>query len=200
MKVSKERAAENRKIILEAAARMFRLHGVDGVGVADVMRETGLTHGALYSHFSSKDELVAASCVHAMDENGKFWRELAGGSGEADSFTKIVRFYLSPEHRDRVEQGCVAAALSGDIARQSPSTRQSFTKSLHGFLQLLMGYADMRSAAAARRKALVSLSAMIGALTLARAVEEGTLSDEILQTVTDELTKNNGRNKTLKSV
>jgi TetR/AcrR family transcriptional repressor of nem operon len=188
MRVSKEQAAKNREKILDAASKMFRRQGIDGLGVADLMQETGLTHGALYSHFNSKEELLSESCSHAMTKAVARWKKVADEAEGESSFAAIVRFYLSKLHREKVDQGCMIAALTTEFARRNAATRHAFTESLRPFVELLTQHAGMRSAAAGRKKAMLTMSAMLGALILARAVDDPLLSDEFLESVAEDLT------------
>jgi TetR/AcrR family transcriptional repressor of nem operon len=193
MRVSKEQAAKNRERILDAASRMFRRQGIDGLGVADLMQETGMTHGALYSHFNSKEELLSETCSHAMKKAVARWKRVADEAEGESSFAAIVRLYLSRLHREKVDQGCMIAALTPEFARRNATTRRAFTESLKPFLELLTKHAGKRSAAAGRKKAMLTMSAMLGALILARAVDDPALSDELLESVAEQLTEGTAR-------
>lgn len=189
MRVSREQAAKNRETILDVASKMFRRHGIDGIGIADLMKESGLTHGALYSHFQSKDDLVAATCEHATKKGVDRWTRVAeeAVADEADPLEAVVRMYLSQVHRENVDQGCLLPALASEIARQPPETRRIFTESLNHLITLLATHSGARSKDAARRNAMATLSAMVGAIIFARAVDDEALSDEFLAAVSSSL-------------
>lgn len=197
MRVSREQAAKNREKILDVASRMFRRYGIDGIGIADLMKESGLTHGALYSHFDSKEQLVAESCAHAMKKGVERWKRVAGEAVEEgdDPLAVIVRMYLSRTHREKVDQGCLVAALTTELARQNRATRQAFTESLRPLIDLIVEHSGAGPAAAARKKALAALSSMVGSLILARTVDDPELSDEFLETVAESLVEPPARSK-----
>jgi TetR/AcrR family transcriptional regulator, transcriptional repressor for nem operon len=178
MKVSREQAAEHHRRIVGTAGRMFREKGFDGVGVADIMQGAGLTHGGFYGHFASKEDLAAQACVEASKLDR--WIELAKRSPN-NPLAAIVRSYLSPRHRDDPGSGCVLAALGPETARQRGGVRHAFTDGLRARLDFLAGMLPGRSKAARRRKALVTMAGLVGALVLARAVDDPALSSEILK-------------------
>ena len=208
MKVSKAQAAENRQGILDAAARLYRERGLTGVGVADITRDAGLTHGGLYRHFESKDALVREACARAFD-----WSiaPLDGHTPNA-SVADRIQSYLSPQHRDAPGSGCPAAALAVDAARAGGELSQVFAdgieRNIQRFAQLLADStpaapampagtapqdADEATAAAAaaihRAHAMQVLATMVGGLVLARATAAAQpgLSEEILITLQGQL-------------
>src|SRR5947199_6007747 len=126
MKVSREQAAKNRERILEAAARLFRERGFEGIGVADLMNEAGLTHGGFYGHFSSKDDLIAEASERALAESLPLWSGLASDRS-GDPLPAVAAAYLSGEHRDNPGAGCVLAALGPDVSRQGAAVRRAVT-------------------------------------------------------------------------
>ena len=176
MKSTRSRAAANRERILEAAARLFRERGLDGIGVADLMAAAGLTHGGFYAHFESKEELMAQACARALQKSLEKWR--------AGTLADLVAAYLSPRHRDQPGPGCALAALGSDVPRQGPLVRHAYTEGVRALLDELAARMPGRTRQARRRAALASLAAMVGALLLARAVDDAALSDEILQSLT----------------
>src|SRR5437870_9078504 len=113
MKVSREQAAQNRERILHAAAQLFRERGFEGVGVADLMKEAGLTHGGFYGHFSSKEDLMAQACARASARSRSLWSKLAERSPQ-DPLSEIAGVYLTSRHRDNPGEGCLMAALATD--------------------------------------------------------------------------------------
>lgn len=192
MKVSKAQAAQNRQDILQAAARLYREHGLAGIGVAEVTRGAGLTHGGLYRHFASKDVLVQEACARAFD-----WSMAAlDEPGQAHDMQARVQAYLSPRHRDNPGEGCPVAALAVDVARTGGALSAVFAQGVEGnitrFARALGGLAqDAAPSAAQRAEAIATLGAMVGALVLARATAAGApgLSDEILQAMRAHLTE-----------
>src|SRR4030095_8492264 len=120
MRVSREKAAENRQRIVEAAARLFRDDGFDGVGVDAIMKHADLRHGGFYGHFASKAALMAEAMAHAVDRS-MAWQERLG------SLSELVAGYLSDRHRADRANGCAVTALGADVARQSPALRQTAT-------------------------------------------------------------------------
>ena len=176
MRVSREQCAENRETILKAAAALFRENGFDGVGVADIMKAAGLTHGGFYGHFASKDDLAAEAVQAALARSEKKWRRL-GAAGP--TFTDLVDNYICRTHRDNPGTGCAIASLATETRRQSRGVRAAFTAGLRPLLDII-ARALPGSKAAQRRKALAAMSTMVGAIVLARAVDDPALSEEIL--------------------
>jgi TetR/AcrR family transcriptional repressor of nem operon len=173
MRVSRQAAAENRERIVEAASRLFRDGGFDGVGVDAVMKEAGLTHGGFYGHFASKQALMAEAMARALD------RSLAWQAG-IKSLDELARGYLSLRHRADRANGCPVAALGADVARQGPALRRTLAASVRGQIDRIAALLRRGTPAARRRRAIATYSGMVGALTLARAVDDPALSREIL--------------------
>lgn len=184
MKVSREQVEANRARILEEAGKLFRERGFDGVGVSDIMKAAGLTHGAFYGHFDSKEHLVAAACSGPPGSTRGFRSGLAAHGTELEP---LVQSYLSPRHRDMPANGCLYAALTGEVGRQSPIVRQAFTARIRLSIDHLIHALRGRSEAKRRQKALATLAGLVGALTLARAIDDAELSDEILRATAAEL-------------
>jgi TetR/AcrR family transcriptional regulator, transcriptional repressor for nem operon len=179
VRVSREQFTENRQRILEIAGRLFREKGFEGIGVDGIMEEAGLTHGGFYGHFTSKADLADQACAAALGRSTEKWEALAGGPPEA-GLPKIARSYLSKRHRDDPGGGCVFAALGGEVGRRSDAVRATVTKGVHAQLRILERLASGRSKPERRTQAIANLSAMVGAIVLARLVDDPTLSDEIL--------------------
>jgi len=180
MKVTREQAAENRARVVDTAGRLFRERGLAGTGVAELMRTAGLTHGGFYGQFGSKDALAVEACGRAMDRSEARWSAAIGESREAP-LAALVDRYLSARHRDGPGEGCLYAALAADVAREgSPALRGRFTQGLRGMIDLLARIVPGRTKAARRRQALARMSGLVGALLLARAVDDPELSDDIL--------------------
>lgn len=178
MKVTREQADRNREKILEVAGRLFRERGYDGIGVADIMKRAGLTHGGFYGHFPSKEDLAAEITARGVGREG--WLERLTGKANP-SLGDVVRGYLTRRHRDDAGQGCLFAALGSDAARQPRSVRRAFTEGLRRRVDALEPLMPRRSEAARRQEALALIAGLVGALTLARAVDDTQLSDEILE-------------------
>lgn len=182
LRVTKAKVAEHRRSILDSASRLFRERGFKDVGVAEIMQASGLTHGAFYGHFRSKAELADEACREACAEGIERWLESA-------SLSDILDRYLTPVHRDDAARGCALSALGADVSRQSPELQKSYAQGLQGFIDALERHMDEAAPEARRRQAVAVLSAMIGALTMARSVAAGDpeLSAEILDSVRQEL-------------
>lgn len=170
MKVSREQMAENRRRILDAASRLFRDKGFDAVSVAEVMKAAGLTHGGFYGHFSSKDDLIAQTLAHVL---------AADTVGEAD-LRAYVEAYLAPRHRDNAAGGCPTAGLAAAVRYQTPAARAAMTEGLRSQIERIGRALPDVNQADRRRAAIGSWAAMVGAVILARAVDDPVLSDELL--------------------
>jgi TetR/AcrR family transcriptional repressor of nem operon len=185
MKVSREQAALNRERILEVAAQRFKEHGFGGIGVADLMREAGFTHGGFYGHFGSKEKLMAEAYALALERSRHGWAKRAAANPD-DPVGEIARGYLSPRHRDNPGAGCAVAALAADAARQGPDIRGAVTKGLQSSFAYLAGLMRGRDAERKRRKAIQAYASWVGAMVLARATDDEGLSREILEAVATE--------------
>ena len=182
MKVSRAEAAQNRERIIEVAAKLFRERGFDGIGVADLMKSAGLTHGGFYGHFASKEDLMAQACARALDESLHTLHEAAERS-DKNALSAIASAYLSPAHRDLPGTGCAVAALGAEAARQGSPLRETFTQGVRATIDVLTGLVAGKSRRARRKRALATYASMIGALVVARAVDDAALSEEVLQSV-----------------
>lgn len=171
MKVSREQMADNRRRILDAASRLFRDKGFDAVSVAEVMEAAGFTHGGFYGHFSSKDDLIAHTLAHV----------LAADEGGGRDFRAYLNAYLSPRHRDNAGSGCPTAGLVADIRYQNPAARSAMTEGLRSQIDRLGEALAQLSEVDRRRAAVGSWAAMVGAVIIARAIDDPVLSDEILE-------------------
>lgn len=189
MRLTKEQAAQNRRDILEAAGRLFRERGFEGVGIADLMKAAGFTHGGFYNHFPSKQALAAEMCSEAFQRsNSKLAEDLEQAPDEA--LRDFVEHYLSPEHRDDPAQGCTLAALVADTGRQPQEVQESVAKGLEEVIQLIAtnlprALPEPRTAgkSSPRERAIQLMSEVVGGLLLARAVSAANpeFSDEILE-------------------
>ncbi|WP_432377287.1 TetR/AcrR family transcriptional regulator [Duganella sp. P38] len=187
MKVSREQVALNRERIIETAARLFREKGYDGIGVADLMKSAGLTHGGFYGHFASKEELLAEAAAHALKKSVERWEGYVA-EGRDTALEKIGDGYLTAQHRDHPEKGCSVTALGADVARLGPKARRAMTDGARGQLAVLEQLMPGADAAEQRRQALARYAAMIGAIVLSRAVDDEALSLDVLDAVRDQLT------------
>lgn len=170
MKVSREQMAENRRRILGVASRLFKDKGFDAVSVAEIMKAAGMTHGGFYGHFTSKDDLVAQTLAQALSAD-------SDGIGE---FSDYVRSYLAPGHRDNPGNGCPTAGLAAAIRHQAPATKAAMTEGLRAQIARIEQALPDEASADTRRAAIGSWAAMVGAVILARAVDDPDLSDEVL--------------------
>ena len=184
MRVTRKQAAANREKVLDVAGKLFRERGFDGIGVADIMKRAGFTHGGFYGQFASKDDLAAETTVRVL--GNPRWQERLTGKADP-SFGEVVRGYLSPSHRDDPGTGCLLAALGSDAARQPRAIRRALTDGFRVRLDAWLKLVTGRSAAARREKALVTMATLVGALIIARAVDDPALSDEILEATATEL-------------
>jgi TetR/AcrR family transcriptional regulator, transcriptional repressor for nem operon len=178
MRYEKGHRETTRQRIIDVASAQFRENGVAAVGLAGIMAEAGLTNGAFYTHFESKEDLVQAVLLNAL--GGRELKLRAALEADAGVATAI-RDYLSTRHRDGPGTGCPTAALVAEIARHPKKTRDAFTGRISGIIALMAAQVREGSAAERRRKAIAIYGMMVGALQLARAVNDRKLSDEILE-------------------
>ena len=182
MKVSRIQEAENHERILDVATRLFRERGIDGIGLADLMKAAGLTHGGFYGHFKSKEDLVAQACARAVSRMRQNWTNVID-QATGDPLEALAATYLTPKHRDGAGRGCPMAALGSEIARQGPPVRRAFTDELRPFLDYLSRIVQGNSNNLRRQKALATYAGLVGALIISRAVDDPDLSNEILSAV-----------------
>jgi TetR/AcrR family transcriptional regulator, transcriptional repressor for nem operon len=188
MRVSKSQAGTNRKALVAAAGKLFRARGMDGVGVAEVAKEAGLTHGALYAHFSSKEVLAAEALSAGLERSHQAMIRSCGEA--APNFTGYLDYLLSPRMRDTVEMGCPMTASASEIGRQSAEISSRFAAGLERMIATIQAtLSDGHLDAEARRIAITVVAAEIGAIAIARAVAKSDhkLSDDILSAVRVEL-------------
>jgi TetR/AcrR family transcriptional repressor of nem operon len=172
--------ARTRARIVAAAACAFRERGVETVTIAEVMQAAGLTHGGFYAHFLSKDALVAEATTRGLaDSRRAFVAEAAAANPQAP-LREIIRRYVSRHHRDHPAEGCAVPALTAEIAREPAAVRRAFTAALEEFAALLMDYVPGATPEARHDTSLVLAAGMAGAVALARAVDDPTLSDRLL--------------------
>ena len=196
---SREAKARSHDRVVAVAAARFREAGVDGVGVADLMQEAGLTHGGFYRHFASREDLVAEAVERALSDGGKSVAAIVrameeGGAGGGDVAARrqallaaLVDAYLSTAHRDGLATSCAVTTLAGDVARSNGRARAAYTRQVATYLDLLMKLIAGEKRKGRRVKAIAALSTLVGAVSMARAVDDRELSREILKSAADEL-------------
>ena len=192
MRLTKEQAKQNRHRIVDTASRMFRLHGMANVAVADVMKESGFTHGGFYNHFKSKDELAAEAIASAFDVVTRGISEkLASGETPQNSLSSFVDQYLNPSHRDTKSGGCPASALCVDAARNGKAVQNAFAKGVESYLDMIAAQMD-GDQQEARQQAIALFSGLVGAMMLSRAVKKGDpkLSNELLSSARNSFNPN----------
>ena len=177
MRYGKDQKQATRQHILEAAGRRFKRDGIDGAGVATLMSDAGLTNGAFYAHFDSKEDLVANVLADQLRAQGQ---SVDAEPSDRAGLEAFIRSYLSPEHRDQPADGCPSAALLDEIARRPDATRQVFTNELMGVIDDIATRLDPTDAEAARTDALTIFGLMVGTLQLARALTDRDLSNQLL--------------------
>jgi TetR/AcrR family transcriptional repressor of nem operon len=189
MKVSKEQSARNRQTLVETAARLFRERGFDGVGVKEISQTAGLTQGAFYAHFESKEALATEANHYLQQESQRQFLALKGAS--SDDLKAYIDFYISEANRDG-PLGCPMAAYAGEICRQGDELQEMFTEGLEGMVNAVQVTLPAElTPDEARRRALTITTTMIGAVMLARASRSvHSLSDEILSAIKQELLSN----------
>jgi TetR/AcrR family transcriptional repressor of nem operon len=174
--------AETHKRIVNIAAKRLRENGLAGVGIAELMKEAGLTVGGFYKHFDSRDALVAEAVGSAFG-GWKRRMDAAASGGTPLSYESLIDDYLNQVHRDNPGTGCAFGALAGDLARSDKRIRALASEQIRNDIQLLARLLPRKDRRTARSKAILTLSALVGALSLARAVSDDALSLEILTTV-----------------
>jgi len=182
MRYEKGHKDETRRHILDVASAQFRESGIAAVGLAGIMSEAGLTNGAFYTHFTSKEDLVREVLVDALTRREERHKANLENGVAVES---VIRDYLSARHRDRAGTGCPTAALVAEIARHPKATRDAFTDKVSNIVALMAQQIRQGTADERRRKAITIYSTMVGALQLARAVNNKQLSDEILEQAVD---------------
>lgn len=173
----REHKEETRRRMVKSAGRRLKKDGLDGSGVATLMADAGLTNGAFYAHFESKNDLIAATITDQLQEQRVLLRQLAD---EPDGFTRFVHGYLSPAHRDDTENGCPSGALLDELARSSPEIRRAYTASILGVADDMAALLAPGAPAAGRRKALGCIAILVGSLQLARAIDDPQESATVL--------------------
>jgi TetR/AcrR family transcriptional regulator, transcriptional repressor for nem operon len=180
MRYSREHKLETHARIVKKASVRLREKGAHGIGVADLMKDAGLTHGGFYAHFDSREALVIEAFAHAMDRSTERWRKLTEQAPPEKRLATIVNSYLTATHRDDPGHGCAVPTLGAEIARESPKTRRAFAAKLEQMIDMLAAQIPDVPRKAARKQATATIATMMGTLVLARIAGSGEFSDEIL--------------------
>lgn len=180
MRVSRQQAEENRQTVIDVASRLFREHGFDGIGLKDLMAGAGLTQGAFYKQFESKDDLAAQASKRALESASGRW-SAAAGSNPQDPLSAVIEFYLSMGHRAEKADGCPVVALGSDAARQGPDVKAAFEGGIKHYLEMMGSWVGEEEGEEPGSKAMAILSTMVGAVVLARAVNDEQMSKRFLQ-------------------
>jgi TetR/AcrR family transcriptional repressor of nem operon len=180
MRYSKEHKQETHARIVKKASVRLREKGAHGIGVADLMKEAGLTHGGFYAHFDSRDALVIEAFAYAMDRSTERWRKIAEQTAPDKRLATIVETYLTPLHRDDPGHGCAVPTLGAEIARESAKTRKAFAAKLEQMIDMMAEQVLDVPRKTARKQAVAALATMMGTLVLSRIAGSGEFSDEIL--------------------
>lgn len=176
MRVSRETAKKNRQNVVRTASEQFRIHGYDGIGIAGLMKAAGMTQGGFYKQFENKEALECEATEFALNDNFEFWAKSM--KGKSDPASSLKAWYLTPQHLSTVGQGCAYAALAAEANRQRPAVQNVFSNAV---AQQIEHLAEAFGAAPeSRTEAIQAMSQMIGALILARAVDDEDLQHEIL--------------------
>jgi TetR/AcrR family transcriptional repressor of nem operon len=185
MRYSREHKDQTHARIVKKASVKLREKGAHGIGVADLMKDAGLTHGGFYAHFDSREALVIEAFTHAMDRSTERWRKLSAETPVEKRLSKIVNTYLAPVHRDDPGHGCAVPALAAEIARESAKTRRVFSGRMEQLIDMLAEQFHGVPPKAARKQAVAALATMMGSVVMARVAGNSELSEEILKSGRD---------------
>jgi TetR/AcrR family transcriptional repressor of nem operon len=180
MRYSREHKQETHARIVRKASVRLREKGAHGVGVADLMKEAGLTHGGFYAHFDSREALVVEAFAYAMDRSIEHWRKTVAQTPPEKRLSAIVESYLTATHRDDPGRGCAVPALGAEVARESPKARKAFAAKLEQMIDMIADQIPDVPRKAARKQASATLATMMGALVLSRIAGNGEFSEDIL--------------------
>jgi TetR/AcrR family transcriptional repressor of nem operon len=181
MRYSREHKQETHARIVKKASVRLREKGAHGIGVADLMKEAGLTHGGFYAHFASREALVIEAFAYAMDRSTERWRKVAEQTPPDKRLATVVETYLTAGHRDDPGHGCAVPTLGAEIARESLKTRKAFATKLEQMIDVMAGQILDVPRNAARKQAMAALATMMGSLVLSRIAGSGEFSSEILR-------------------
>ncbi|YCI06037.1 TetR/AcrR family transcriptional regulator (plasmid) [Ensifer sp. D2-11] len=185
MRVSRAQAEANREAVINVASRLFREHGFDGIGLKDLMKGAGLTQGAFYKQFESKDDLAALASRRAMEHATRRWSAVAGAS--PDPLEGVIKLYLSTGHRGEKGDGCPLVALGADAARQGEEVRAPFQEGIQAHLEMLDELIPEVEGPKTYSRAMAMLSLMVGAVTISRIVNDEEMSQRFLGAAAEEV-------------
>jgi len=174
---SPEHKEATRRRMIETAGRRFKSDGIDGSGIATLVADAGLTNGAFYGHFGSKDDLVATVVAQQLTDQVAVVNAMPAGLASVEAF---LREYLSPAHRDDLPGGCPSAALLDEIGRCDATTRQAYTDGAQAMIAAIARHLDEGDADGTNQRAIGLFTLLVGSLQLARAVSDPDVSDRIL--------------------
>ncbi|MCK1709155.1 TetR/AcrR family transcriptional regulator [Bradyrhizobium hipponense] len=183
MRVSRIQAAENRQAVINVASRLFREHGFDGIGLKDLMEGAGLTQGAFYKQFASKEDLAVEASRRALESASRRWSD-AAAENPSDPLGEVIAFYLSADHCEEKMDGCPIVALGSDAARQGPDVKAAFEAGIKAHLEVLGHFIADTPGEESGRKAMAILSTMVGAVMLSRVVNDPELAKAVLDAAT----------------
>jgi AcrR family transcriptional regulator len=186
-RTSASRKEASHERIVEAAARAIRRSGYGGTGVADIMKSAGLTHGGFYAHFASREAMLAEAADRAGAEALAASARIAAAAPPQHALQTLLRAYLSKEHLEAIERGCPVAALGSEMPRQAPEVRRAATRRIKEMIDLVARQSPDWGQPGAHERALVTVATMVGALLLARAVDDPRLSDALREAALDHL-------------
>lgn len=192
MRVSRTQAAENRQTVINVASRLFRERGFDGIGLKDLMKGAGLTQGAFYKQFASKEDLAIKASERALESASTRWANAVEASPK-DPLGAVMDFYLSSGHREEKMDGCPIVALGSDAARQSSNIKASFEAGIKAHLDVLNHMTGETTEKRPNRKAMAILATMVGAMTLSRVVNDTELAQGFLDSAAEQVRAIQGR-------
>ncbi len=190
MRISREQVAENREYLLATALEQFRLHGFDGVGIADIMKAAGMTAGSFYGYFESKEQLVAEASAKAISGTSALMSSSLR-DGKPDALARFVDRYLSPAHRDNLAHGCALAALGSEMSHQPETVKHEITKELRSLFQETEQGLAGATTSSRENSAIALVASLLGGLILSRAVDDPKLSRRILSVVSKAIKQSN---------
>jgi TetR/AcrR family transcriptional repressor of nem operon len=186
MRVSRIQAAENRQTVIDVASRLFRERGFDGIGLKDLMKAAGLTQGAFYKQFASKEDLAVEASRRALEGASRRWSDAAAKNPD-DPLGAVIAFYLSGDHREEKMDGCPIVALGADAARQGSDVKAAFETGITAHLEVLGRFISETGGEASSGKAMAILSTMVGAVTLSRVVNDPDLAQALLDAAVEQV-------------
>ncbi len=186
MRVSRVQAAENRQTVINVASRLFRERGFDGIGLKDLMEGAGLTQGAFYKQFASKEDLTVEASRRALESASGRWSDAATQNPD-DPLGAVIGFYLSGDHRGEKMDGCPIVALGSDVARQGPDVKAEFEAGIKARLDVLSRFIAGTVDETSRSKAMAILATIVGAVTLSRVVNDPDLAQALLDAAAEQV-------------